>query len=486
MGALTGLPALRGRDHRVLSLLGFMAAAVALRCAVFANPVVQIDEQFYALVGQRMLAGALPYINIWDRKPFGLFALFALIARLGGPGPVAYHLAAALCAGATAFVITRLARTTAPRPGATLAGLVYLAWLPVFNCIGAQTPVFYNLPVALAALATLRIAGRECNARLFVSGLGVMALLGLAIELKPTVVFEGIGMGIVLLWCARRDGLTVPRLLAYAGGWIGMALLPTALVAAGYARIGAWPVWLDANLLSIFRRHDSLSSTLIDLAQTAALLLPFAAAIGWSWRRGRPGNPLARALLGLWSAAAIAGYLAFGTYYDHYAAPLLVPLSVLTAPALGRRGGQLVASGVLLGGGLALGAALAIGNFAIRGNAAQTAHMTAAIEQHLGNGCLYLYEGDPILYSTTRSCLPTRYIFPSHINSAVESKAIDQPAALRAVLATHPTVIVMADHPLDSQPSLATRGMLERELAAHYRRVGDASIGKRRYLLFAR
>ncbi len=33
-----------------------------------------------------------------------------------------------------------------------------------------------------------------------------------------------------------------------------------------------------------------------------------------------------------WLAAAILGYLAFGTYFDHYALPLFAPMAVACAP----------------------------------------------------------------------------------------------------------------------------------------------------------
>ncbi|MFX7902697.1 hypothetical protein ABTK34_19725, partial [Acinetobacter baumannii] len=66
-----------------------------------------------------------------------------------------YQVAATAAAAATALAIERIARTIAPARGALLAGLAYLPWLMVFNCADAQTPLFYNLPMALAALATL-------------------------------------------------------------------------------------------------------------------------------------------------------------------------------------------------------------------------------------------------------------------------------------------------------------------------------------------
>jgi hypothetical protein len=86
-----------------------------LRAFTFGSPTIQIDEQFYLLVGDRMLHGALPFVDIWDRKPMGLFLLFAAIRLLGGEGIVQYQLVALLSVVATSVVIWRTARMIASR-----------------------------------------------------------------------------------------------------------------------------------------------------------------------------------------------------------------------------------------------------------------------------------------------------------------------------------------------------------------------------------
>ena len=78
------------------SLAIIVAVAFATRALQFGNPVIQVDEQFYLLAGDRLLRGALPFVDIWDRKPFGLFALFAAIRELGGTGIIQYQIVATL------------------------------------------------------------------------------------------------------------------------------------------------------------------------------------------------------------------------------------------------------------------------------------------------------------------------------------------------------------------------------------------------------
>ena len=87
-----------------------LIVAVALRMWDFGNPVVHVDEQYYLLVGDRMLQGDIPYIDIWDRKPVGLFLLFAGIRLLPGDGILAYQIVATLFAAGTAWMVDRAAR----------------------------------------------------------------------------------------------------------------------------------------------------------------------------------------------------------------------------------------------------------------------------------------------------------------------------------------------------------------------------------------
>jgi hypothetical protein len=117
----------------------YLAIALVLRAVAFGNPV-HIDEQFYLLVGDRMLHGALPYVDIWDRKPIGLFLLYAAMRLLGGDAMLVYQLVALLFVVATSITINRIARYIAPPSGALIAGAAYLPFLSVFGCFGGQSP----------------------------------------------------------------------------------------------------------------------------------------------------------------------------------------------------------------------------------------------------------------------------------------------------------------------------------------------------------
>jgi hypothetical protein len=66
-------------------------AVIATRAVWFGDPAADFDEQLYSFIGWRMTHGDLPYVQVWDRKPFGLFAVFAFAHWLMGPGAIAYQ-----------------------------------------------------------------------------------------------------------------------------------------------------------------------------------------------------------------------------------------------------------------------------------------------------------------------------------------------------------------------------------------------------------
>ena len=115
-------------------------------------PLIHIDEQFYLLVGDGMLNGSLPYVDVWDRKPIGLFLIYAVARLGGGEGIWQYQLLALISVVATALVISRIASRFASPLAAIGAAMIYIVWLNIGGGSGGQAPVFYNLPMAGACL----------------------------------------------------------------------------------------------------------------------------------------------------------------------------------------------------------------------------------------------------------------------------------------------------------------------------------------------
>lgn len=484
--------------HRWAGPALLLALAVATRCVWYGDPVIQVDEQYYLVIGDRILHGAIPYVDVWDRKPVGLFLIYAAIRLLGGAGIYQYQVVATLFAWATALVIRQTARKVASESAAWIAGSIYLLWLDLFTGQGGQSPVFYNLLMAGAGLITLNAVDRNTTSgRRF--GLGALAMLlcGLALQIKYVVVFEGIYFGLALLWAQWRGTGKLAATAVQGLAWAGIALIPTAAMLLAYVAIGQTQAFVYVNFVSIFVRGNAPGPELLERLGTILLLLsPLLGAL-WFARRGHERRDrAARLFLLRWFGAAVAGLLIFGTYYDHYALPLLVSLCAAIAPAFDlTRGGRRI--------GLRLAAALAaIGVIAIpvsyriivgrKGDAAYAGQVAAIIDKARRGGSLYIFDGEPILYLLTQAPAPTKYLFPYHLSQSLEGPSIgtDPAAELGRILTTHPAVIVdttlqpqwRTPDRVEEQQRLfnpVTRTMLDSALARDYRLV--AAVPRKKY-----
>ena len=283
-----------------------------------------------------------------------------------------------------------------------------------------------------------------------------MLLVGIAMQIKYSAVFEGVYFGLVLIsfaWRADPDprsrGLDV--LL-----WIIVAVAPTAVAFGYFAAIGHAKDFLFANFSSIgLREAAPLPHQLHLLLLIVLRLSPFLLCLGMSewllspiarpWMAQPDGAVAHRFVIG-WVVASFAGLLVFGGYFNHYALPLLVPLSVASAPTFAqsyRRVGIAMSITVLLSCGI-VSLVEEAKSERTRGDSAYAARLVTAIEPHLGSGCLYVFNGEPILYHLTGSCLPTRWAFPYHLDLQREARAlgVDPDAEVRRILASRPSVIV--------------------------------------------
>ncbi|MBA3054404.1 MAG: hypothetical protein FP826_05620 [Sphingomonadales bacterium] len=462
---------------------GLLAATMLVRWQTLGDPVLGFDEQYYLLVGERMLHGAVPYVDLWDRKPIGLFLIYALAAAMGSDPFLQYKLLAGAFVAMTAFVIYRAALARASRFAAMTAALLYVLWLNFMEGEGGQSPVFYNLPVLLAALVTQAALGDRD--RLLARGGLAMGLIGLALQIKYTAVFEGLFFGLALLWAKwRADGLG-GSLIGHGLVWIACALAPTGLALAAFAARGQAEAFVFANFLSIFGRlPDPLGDQLGGLAAIVGILLLPAIPAVLAWRQERKLD-----FMRMWALAAVAGIAAIGNFLSpSYALPLLAPLFLCAAPYFDRaRRGRIVAVGLVLLG-------LVAGQFVVaqvirgKGNRAE-ALAVAAAARPTGGGCIWVYDGYPALYLLTGSCVPTKWAFPGHLNTANENSpqaiGVDPVTEVRRILATRPEAIV-DDFPVYRLGNPDTRRIVAAELARNYRLVARVRTGGARYRLIYR
>lgn len=425
----------------------FAALALVLQVATFGDTNRHADELFYFLVGQRMHDGLLPYVDVWDRKPFGLFLVYYAIAAVSH-SVLAYQIAACLAAALTAWLIAAIVREFAAWRGGLFAGLAYLLMLGPFEGATGQAPDFYNPLIAGAALLILRERG-GLTGRTWLA----MLLGGLAITVKQTSMIEAVFLGLYALWSARAS-LSRARLLRTGLGFALVGAVPMLAIAAGYAWAGHWAEFWHAMVTSNLAkgRPNGEAHRLVGIALMAAplLLAALAGLIG-------SGEARARMVLAGWIGASLAGFLAVPNFYHHYFLPTLVPLSVASGLLFERSRLRLP---LLVG--------LALYSFLWHApwrrdwalaSARSMDELAALVRTYDTGGGLLVFDGPAYLYALTGERFLSPLVFPHHLNHGIEidvSHLRTGPEVDR-ILAGRPGVVVMALNPSNLPVNAYTR-----------------------------
>jgi hypothetical protein len=458
-----------------LPLVALLALlAIATRLQFLGNPLLDSDEGFYLLVGDRMAHGALPYVDIWDRKPFGLFLLYAGMRMLGGDGVLAYQLVGTMVAFGAALLVARIALEFSDEFGAAAAAAAYLLWLPLGSAAGGQAELFFNLPLAGAALLTLQALRGRYSTGLWLFGAAAMLLVGIAIQIKYTALFTGFFLGLCWMVADWRSGRRAMVVLD-AASWVLAALAPTLLAAAWYQLNGALDAFVYANFISIWGRGSASPLVLLGrLAGIMAVLAPLLACIRRPSLLEHSAAAQAYRFTLLWLVAAAVGLLLFGTYSIQYVLPLIAPACALAGPAFSRWPRRYTLA--------LLGVALVAGQIKLA--IAQSAHgsrgeLEAVLSQVDHRKCLFVYSGFASLYRLAGTCIPTRFAFPSHLSREHEAAAIgvDPAREVERIMRTAPGTVIVRS-PFEGDENWAARAVLFRHLHERYHLVLDAKLGE--------
>lgn len=438
-------PAWSRADTPYLLLLAVFT--FAHRAVWFGDPVADFDEQLYSFIGWRMQFGELPFVDWWDRKPFGLFAIFGLIHAAFGPSALAYQVVAASIAFASAWLTFVLARRCVDRISAAFVAAIAVMLLSAYASYSANSEVFF-VPLMLGMAVLLVDDGHPHFTR---RALLAMLLGGLALQVKYTVLPQCAFFGAWALWVEYRRGRSLPSLAGIAAVFAVLGLLPTIAVALFYAAIGQFEAFWFANFASFFERAAAPqgrwhSSFFVGVAPLAILA---AGGIYAAFRMKRPEAFGTWAFFAAWTLATLASVLLPGTVYLYYYAALAAPVALLALPLLDRTGPLGIGPAVVLCTLLLLLLSLPA-RYEQSLDQREAAHrLAAAIAPHVDDSenCLWVWDGPTVLYRLSGGCVPTRYVYPDHLNNALEMNALeaDQLAEVQRVLATRPGAIVTAD-----------------------------------------
>jgi len=174
----------------------------------------------------------------------------------------------------------------------------------------------------------------------------------------------------------------------------------------------------------------------------------------------------------------------FGSWFDHYALPVLVPLCICAAGFVDdpRRSPRVTAIVLLIA--FVGGEVTVVTKRLNRGGPAQFGQVVAAIGR--GPGCLYVYSGDPMLYAMSGRCRLSPYVFPSHLGRKRERGAIgvDQQAEIERILARAPAVVVLRTPYFGERSEM--RALVMMRMARDYRLKASVPIGRDTNFVFVR
>jgi len=344
-------------EIRGLRLGAALLAAATLVAVFFYAPAwtpMHRDDGAFAYMGRQLLRGVLPYRDVWDHKPPGIYLVNALGVAIGGDGRWGIWLLSALAATATVALSTCVLWSSLGVPWGPLCavlGALVMVDPKLYEENGNLTEL-YGLALQWMTLWAVSRGGERRLGSLLLAGLAA----GAAVTFKPTTSAIAIAsviylasaaqagrwrrLGTFLLGAAVVPGLTV--------AWLGaVGALSAALdCVVTYNRAYASADFAGALWRAVERCVDKDPINVLGVLTLASLLI----------RMPRSAVQSAAERVALLALPFELLWLALqGRFYGHYFLTLLPVLTIRSAVALrvlaGRLGMRRAPQGVL---GLAL------------------------------------------------------------------------------------------------------------------------------------
>lgn len=311
--------------------LMLLTALALLAATTFMTPVSN-DAGAYLAVADAILAGKLPYRDIFDHKTPGIYYTFAAVLAATQRSLLAVQLVQLLAVVATATLTGWLGWRLWGRLAGGLALLLALYGGAAYQGGHLTTEAWVALATAAALWVLLRQPNQTPGGRDWLLAGG---LVGVSAQFKQTGVLT---LAALAIWAVSIRGSWRQigrRWLALAAG----CAVPLALTAAAFAAQGALAdLWRDAvwlNLTGYPRAGLSalLRGNLVNLRAFPLLWLGVLLALLFqppNWRRRDNGH--AATLLWL---ALLAGLLPLShRFYGHYVLQALPPAALLAGAGL--------------------------------------------------------------------------------------------------------------------------------------------------------
>ena len=301
------------------------------------------DAELFAYIGRRWIQGAIPYRELWDNKPPGIFAVNALAAFTHSQF-LALALFEFIALVTTAVLISAILSELDCGPTIRWAGPIVAAsilTIPYYSQGGNLTEI-YLLPFASGCIyCFLRATRGVMTSRRWLVLAGLSA--GFAAAFKPVGIAPLLATTVFSFASVRKN--LSSRIIEVVLTWIGFFVVWICIEAC----FGAYGVAGELiNAALVYNLHYGAAAgvpILKSLELMADRLWPIVPLLGCVtislllrlWPKTDRAAPnlftprqyAAAPLLFLWLAADLCGARAGGRYYPHYFLPVLLSMVVV-------------------------------------------------------------------------------------------------------------------------------------------------------------
>jgi 4-amino-4-deoxy-L-arabinose transferase-like glycosyltransferase len=276
------------------------------------------DEGQYLLISKKMLDGWVPYRDIIDDKPLGLYLMLMPAVLLCGTDIVKIRLYGALIAGLGAFLVFLLGEKLKNRAVGWISAFAYIF-------IGAYPAISgYDLitePIAnlfIVALFYILISRKKTYSDFFLIGI----LAALSCSVRQTCIFVFAPLIFDLAYSSQK--MDKKKMAAAVLGGIGVIAIPVLLYLTLNSALWDAIYWCGyANVR--FWRSVGIEDRIADFSAFSVFVYPlllFAAVTLWSMTREKK-------LVWLWLLSGLVMVQIGWTFHNYFL--LAPPLSVLAA-----------------------------------------------------------------------------------------------------------------------------------------------------------
>jgi hypothetical protein len=322
------------KQKKIFVFLLFLVLNYFWRKFSFSYSTIDWDEITYFIMGQGILLGKIPFVDLWDLKPVGSYLIYALSILLLGYDTLTIRIVSWISVSLISFLVFLILN----RKGSLAVSIVFGVLVSVFfvhlaSGLSGNTELLF-LPFQLSGFLLLSEDSRSKNY------LGFL-LLGYSFIVKYIIVFD-VALFILYYLYINYKRMNNPKPsvgflldLIWKSRAMFFFLIPFFLVSIFYLTIGEWEAYWKVTY-SVARFHQKSASLnerfsfLLGVYQL--FLIPIILSVGLLLWRGRVKQVFEKEniLYFLWIVSASLGAVWTGFLYEHYLLGILPPLVLLT------------------------------------------------------------------------------------------------------------------------------------------------------------